>query len=254
MLVCPIQLLLDTSRPIPFAPFLLPNHSQNYKNMPRSAPPYALNHRQWAYVQEFFVDRNGTKAAERAGYSAKSAGSMAAQLMANPKIQAAIEAEQEKLYAKLEATRHQVMDELQAIAFLNIGDYGEWLNDGTFLFKDGFEVSHELKRAIKSIERIESFNKDGDLRGVRIKVQFWDKLQALKMLGQIKVPELRDKNAAAPAQNGPTTVNVQINQVITDYQDAISGALKVVEELPPKSMDVGEVTAELESGEAVSTP
>lgn len=51
-----------------------------------------LTDKQEAFVREYLVDWNGTKAAIRAGYSAKSAAMLVSQLLRHPKIRAGIEA------------------------------------------------------------------------------------------------------------------------------------------------------------------
>lgn len=50
----------------------------------------SLNQRQQAFVREYIIDFNGTQAAGRAGYSAKSAEVTASKLLRNPKVAAAV--------------------------------------------------------------------------------------------------------------------------------------------------------------------
>ena len=58
-----------------------------------------LTLKQSAFVREYLIDRNGTQAATRAGYSEKTANEQASRLLANVNIQAAL-AEGEKAHAK----------------------------------------------------------------------------------------------------------------------------------------------------------
>jgi phage terminase small subunit len=49
------------------------------------------------FVEEYAKDRNGTQAAIRAGYSVNSAGEQAVALLADPRVQAMVQAEQERV-------------------------------------------------------------------------------------------------------------------------------------------------------------
>ncbi|MHB0785592.1 terminase small subunit [Bradyrhizobium sp. 5.13L] len=54
--------------------------------------PNELTAKQAAFVREYLIDLNATKAAARAGYSAKTAGVIAVELMTKPHVKAAIDA------------------------------------------------------------------------------------------------------------------------------------------------------------------
>lgn len=59
--------------------------------MARKVEPGQLSDKQWAFVREYVVDRNGTQAAIRAGYSAKTANEQAARLLANVSVRSAVD-------------------------------------------------------------------------------------------------------------------------------------------------------------------
>ena len=61
------------------------------------------------FVIEYPKDLNGTNAAKRAGFSAKTAGVTAAQLLANPRIKAAIQAKLEAREKRSELTSDYVL-------------------------------------------------------------------------------------------------------------------------------------------------
>lgn len=82
----------------------------------RAAEKGALEPRQLRFVQEYLIDLNGTQAAIRAGYSARSANEQAAALLAKPSIRAEVEAGMQKLQAKLEMTAEKVVARLAEIA------------------------------------------------------------------------------------------------------------------------------------------
>lgn len=74
-----------------------------------------LTPKQLRFVQEYMIDLNGTQAAIRAGYSAKTANEQAAQLLAKLSIQAAISGEREKQQERTEITADRVLREAWSI-------------------------------------------------------------------------------------------------------------------------------------------
>lgn len=82
-----------------------------------------LTDQQKRFVAAYLAKPVQAEAAITAGYSAKTAYAMGCKLMKNPRIAAAIEAGQAKLSKKFEITADNVLQELAAIGFANIGDY-----------------------------------------------------------------------------------------------------------------------------------
>lgn len=78
-----------------------------------------LTPRQEAFVKEYLVDRNGTQAAIRAGYSAKTARSQAERLLTNVAIRRAVDAGMSDLAARVGLTAERVMRERMRIAFFD---------------------------------------------------------------------------------------------------------------------------------------
>jgi phage terminase small subunit len=68
--------------------------------------------KQEAFVREYLVDLNATKAAIRAGYSPKTAAQTGAENLTKPVIQARIEAAMEERAQKVEVTAEQVLARL----------------------------------------------------------------------------------------------------------------------------------------------
>ncbi|MFO0315294.1 MAG: terminase small subunit [bacterium] len=75
-----------------------------------------------AFVREYLVDFNATQAATRAGYSKKTAGSQAHELLKRPDIQAALAEGQKRLAEKTETDAEWVRKQLKAEAT----DYSEF--------------------------------------------------------------------------------------------------------------------------------
>lgn len=79
--------------------------------------PRGLNAMQQRFVLEYLVDLNATQAAIRAGYSQKTAGAQAHDLLKKPEIQEAIAAARDATSRRLELTREDCIRQYQRIAF-----------------------------------------------------------------------------------------------------------------------------------------
>lgn len=73
----------------------------------------SLNAKQAAFVREYLIDFNATQAAARAGYSSKTAGSQAHDLLKKPEIQAALKDGQARLAEKTETEAEWVRRRLK---------------------------------------------------------------------------------------------------------------------------------------------
>jgi phage terminase small subunit len=68
-----------------------------------------LTPKQERFVEEYLVDLNATKAAERAGYSARTANEQGARLLANVSVQEAIQAAKAKRAKKIAVSAEDVL-------------------------------------------------------------------------------------------------------------------------------------------------
>lgn len=82
----------------------------------------ALNPKQQRFVREYLVDLNATQAAIRAGYSRKTAGSQAFDLLKKPEIQAAVAAAQGRREEQQDYTSAEVLREIQRLAMFDPAD------------------------------------------------------------------------------------------------------------------------------------
>jgi len=78
-----------------------------------------LTPKQQRFVEEYLVDLNGTQAAIRAGYSAKTAGWICQELLTKTHIQQAVQAGRVALSARTEITQDRVLKEYARLAFLD---------------------------------------------------------------------------------------------------------------------------------------
>ena len=79
-----------------------------------------LTPRQARFVKEYLVDMNGTQAAIRAGYSARTAAAQAVRLLINVKVKAAVEAGAAKQHAQLDLTAQKVLTELLGVGYAEV--------------------------------------------------------------------------------------------------------------------------------------
>jgi phage terminase small subunit len=85
-----------------------------------------LTDRQFAFVNEYVVDFNGTQAAIRAGYSEVSAAAQAFQLLSNPKIYEAVEDRKAELAARVGLTVEWVLRRWKEIAEADPNELIAW--------------------------------------------------------------------------------------------------------------------------------
>lgn len=82
----------------------------------------ALTPKQKRFVAEYLVDLNATAAAKRAGYSEKTACEQAARLLANVKVQTAVQEAMQARQQRTEITQDYVIGKLKEIADKDASD------------------------------------------------------------------------------------------------------------------------------------
>ena len=86
----------------------------------------SLNARQLAFCREFCIDLNASAAARRAGYSQRTAGRHAADLMQDPRIQAEIQRLTAAKAARASMEADEVVEQLVNIVRSDISDVMTW--------------------------------------------------------------------------------------------------------------------------------
>lgn len=133
-----------------------------------------LTEKQKRFVAEYLVDLNATKAAIRAGYSAKTADRIGPELLGktcvSAEIQRAIQARQQRT----EITQDMVLRELAAIGFAKVTDHVKILDNGRVVFAPTDGLTDAQKSAVAWI-REGKFGLD---------VGFQNKVKALELLGK----------------------------------------------------------------------
>lgn len=118
-----------------------------------------LTKQQKVFVAEYIVDRNGTAAAIRAGYSPKTARIQASQLLTKLNIQAAIEGE---LKAQIERTRMGADDVLRQLFLIAQADARELVQVKTSCCRYCYGHGHKYQRTVSEYNHdMEQFREKG---------------------------------------------------------------------------------------------
>jgi len=136
-----------------------------------------LTPKQTLFVQEYLVDLNATKAAIRAGYSAKTASSQGERLLRNVEIQAAIAERMKERGERTAVTADRVLLEAARLALF---DPRQLFNDDGSP-KGIHELDDDTAAAVAGIEVMEQFEGSGTDR---------------VFVGYVKKYRIADKNAA----------------------------------------------------------
>lgn len=136
-----------------------------------------LTGKQRRFVAEFIVDLNATAAAERSGYSLKTAYSLGQRLLKNAEIQRHIQESMEKREKRTSITQDMVVQELARIAFSDPRDIASWGVDGVKL-KSSEEITDDQAASISEIS--ETITE----KGSNLRIKRADKVKALELLGR----------------------------------------------------------------------
>ncbi|MGL4909730.1 MAG: terminase small subunit [Cetobacterium sp.] len=145
---------------------------------------HGLTRKQHAFCQEYMIDFNAAKAANRAGYSVHSSAAIAARLLLNVKIRDHLDKLMEERSQRTQITADRVLQELAAIGFSRITDVVE-IGDG--ITNEEGDVVNRLKVkktsewTIESSKSVEMLKED---RYGALTVKMHTKVAALQKLGE----------------------------------------------------------------------
>ena len=140
----------------------------------------ALTPKQKRFVAEYLIDLNATSAAKRAGYSEKTACEQAARLLANVKVQAAVQSAMQEREKRTEITQDMVLRETAKLAFFDIRKMFD--NNGKPL--DISKLDDDTAAALVGLDVQDIADPDGDYVGYVKKYKMADKIKALELLGK----------------------------------------------------------------------
>jgi phage terminase small subunit len=150
-----------------------------------------ISARQENFCREYSIDRNGTAAAIRAGYSKAAASQQASRMLANVNIKTRIAQLLDDSAKRQGATLDRVMGELATIAFANMSDFGSWESD-SFTLRSSEQLSPEQLKAVESVA--ETSSKTGE---PQLRIRLHSKLRALELL--LRIHEMKEIEARLSA-------------------------------------------------------
>lgn len=133
------------------------------------------------FIAEYLVDFNGARAAEAAGYAAKSARVTASKLLAKPNIREAIEAKRAKQIETADLSAARVLEELRRLAFSDVRS----LFDEQGNLRPLHTLTAEQAACIGGVEVVIKNAKAGDgITDTVHKIKIWDKPRSVEMLAK----------------------------------------------------------------------
>jgi len=147
-----------------------------------------LSNKQELFCLEYIKDLNGSGAAQRAGYSLKTAKEIGAENLSKPNIQERIRELNFNRFNEAELQGKDVINEYATIAFSDIRDYLEIAEGGEITAKT-FTDMKGASRAIQSVKerRVIRESKDGSEDQIidsTFEFKLWDKNKALDGLAR----------------------------------------------------------------------
>lgn len=109
-----------------------------------------LTAKQQRFVEEYLIDLNATRAAKRAGYSARNADKIGAQLLGKTRVAEAVEAQRKKQSEKADIKIQDVIREYARLAFSNVSDFLTFDAAGVAL-KDSSSIPREILAAVSEV-------------------------------------------------------------------------------------------------------
>jgi phage terminase small subunit len=131
--------------------------------------------RQQTFVQEYLIDLNAKRAAERAGYKPGYARHASVQLLRAPAIRAAVAAGMAERARRTQITADRVLQEYARIAFADIRRMTDWGKAGIEL-REQHVLSDDDAAAIAEVSRPGSAN--------TMRLKLYDKRPALEALAR----------------------------------------------------------------------
>ena len=136
-----------------------------------------LTDKQQRFVDEYLVDLNATKAAIRAGYSARTAEWQGPQLLTVPRVADAIHKRKQERSERVQITADEVVRELRRIAFSDPREVMEWGPGGVKL-KPSCDLTDDAAASLAELTESTTLN------GGSLKIKKHDKVKALELLGR----------------------------------------------------------------------
>lgn len=168
------------------------------------------------FVEEYLVDMNGTDAAIRAGYSARSAKAQASQLLALPEVQVAVSQAQASRSARTQVTADTVLQHLDEARIADLADlYDDAGNikpikEWPLIWRQGLVAGMEVE------ELFEGRGEDREHIGRLRKVKLADRTKIIELVGKhVGVQAFREQVGIGDPNGEPLKIET-IRRVIVD--------------------------------------
>jgi len=176
--------------------------------MPNSSLPstQTITDKQKIFAAEYVKDFNGTQAALRAKYSAKTAEQQASRLLSNVKVQAEVAKLMQKRVEKIEVDANYVLQRLVEIDQMDLLS----IMTDDLAIKPLSEWPSVWRRTISSVEVLEEF---ADVAGERASIGF---IKKLKLPDKVKNLELLGKHVDVQAWQEKAQLDINLNLSLAD--------------------------------------
>lgn len=142
-----------------------------------------LTPKQKEFCRQYLLLRNGTKAAEAAGYSKKTANEQASRLLANVNIKAAIEKGEQEIVKKFQIDQKKIIDSLADIAFFDPMSALEFDEKGRLVFKKNLDGLSGANFTVYPEYQNQNDKDEGIIRA-KLSLMSGDRKGALELLGK----------------------------------------------------------------------
>jgi phage terminase small subunit len=172
--------------------------------------------REQRFIERYVESNNGTQSAIVAGYSVKSARTIASQLLKRRNIKEAIERRNAELMDELNFTPDRIIRELAKIAGVNSADFIRIDQDG----QPRVDFSGVTRRHLAAVASVENTQK-----GVKYKTH--DKLRALDMLARMGQLYPAERLEHTGVDGGPiaTTHRIDVESLSVEQREQLRAVL-----------------------------
>ena len=136
-----------------------------------------LSPKQARFVEEYLLDLNATQAAQRAGYSEKTAYSQGQRLLKHAEVQAAIQEAQQQRSERTQIDQDRVLREYGRLAFSDLRQVLQW-NARKVELRDSEELDEDAAATVAEVSQ--TVTKDGGT----LRVKLHSKTAALEALSR----------------------------------------------------------------------
>lgn len=178
------------------------------------------------FCREYIKDLNGTQAAIRAGYSKKTAHSIANEILMKPEVQEYINVLKAERAMETKIDAAYVLQKLHAISEMDVLDILE--NDGTFKpIREWPKIWRQYLSGIEVAELFEGRGDDREIIGVLKKVKWPDKIKNLELLGKhVDVQAFREQHDLKSTDGSMSPKStIDTSNLTTEQLAALHGAL-----------------------------